>query len=213
MNSKRAHIPNRIRILCLTAPILTLLLTPGAALASEPIEELSAARKLGRGLMGILTGVLEVPGNMVQEGRAHGPLYGATVGLLIGSGKLVARELVGVYEVLTAPFEAPPGYQPILEPEYPWQYFDAGPSELYGLRSTTLARAEPRIAAIPGVVVERRNGALIVQFPEDLNFEPGSASLTNSARRRLKQLASAIEDNPEARLFVKGFADTTGAEP
>jgi putative exosortase-associated protein (TIGR04073 family) len=189
MNSTRVHIPNRIRILCIAVPILALLATPGAAFADEPVEELSAARKLGRGLMGVLTGVLEVPGNMVQEGRAHGPLYGATVGLLMGSGKLVARELVGVYEVLTAPFEAPPGFQPILEPEYPWQYFDAGPSELYGLRSTGLAQAEPLIAAIPGATVERRGGALIVQFPEDLLFAPGSASHggRTTATRRVRR--------------------------
>jgi hypothetical protein len=31
--------------------------------------------------------------------------------------------LVGVWEFLTAPF-ALPDYQPILEPEYPWSYFE-----------------------------------------------------------------------------------------
>jgi putative exosortase-associated protein (TIGR04073 family) len=209
----RARKTKCIRILCLAAPIVALLATPIAAFADEPVEELTAARKLGRGFTGILTGVLEVPGNMVQEGREHGALYGATVGLLMGSGKLVARELIGVYEVLTAPFAAPPGYQPILEPEYPWQYFDAGSTELYGLRNTSLARAEPVIAAISGAVVERRDGALIVQFPDALLFAPGSASLGTPAQQRLARLAYAIEDSPEAQLFVKGFADTTGAEP
>ena len=124
MNSTRVRKTNRIRFLCLAAPILALLATPIAAFADDPVEELTAARKLGRGLTGILWGVLEVPGNMVQEGREHGVLYGATVGLFMGAGKLVARELIGVYEVVTAPFQAPPGYQPILEPEYPWQYFE-----------------------------------------------------------------------------------------
>ena len=146
MRLTRARKTKCIQFLCLAAPILALLTTPIAAFADEPVEELTAARKLGRGFTGILTGVLEVPGNMVQEGREHGALYGATVGLLMGSGKLVARELIGVYEVLTAPFAAPPGYQPILEPEYPWQYFDAGSKELYGLRNTSLARAEPVIS-------------------------------------------------------------------
>ena len=212
MDSTRVRKTNRIRFLCLAAPILALLATPIAAFADDPVEELTAARKLGRGLTGILWGVLEVPGNMVQEGREQGVLYGATVGLFMGAGKLVARELIGVYEVVTAPFEAPPGYQPILEPEYPWQYFDAKSSELYGLRNTSLARAEPIIAAIPGAAVERRDGALIVHFPEDLLFEPGSSTLTAGARQRLAKLAAAIESSPEAQLFVKGFADTTGAE-
>ena len=213
MNSTRAHTTKRIRFLCLAAPILALLATPIAAFAEDPVQELTATRKLGRGFMGILTGVFELPGNMVQEGREHGVLYGATVGLLMGTGKFVARELIGVYEVVTAQFQAPPGYQPILEPEYPWQYFDAGSSERYGLRNTSLARAEPLIAAISGAVVERRDGALIVQFPEDLLFAPGSAVLETSARQRLARLVHAIESNPEAQLFVKGFADTTGAEP
>ena len=116
MNVNLAAISKRTRTLCLVAPMLALLATPGATFADEPVEELTAARKLGRGMLSIVTGVLEVPGNMVQEGREHGALYGVTVGLLMGTGKLVARELIGVYEVLTAPFAAPPGYQPILEP-------------------------------------------------------------------------------------------------
>jgi hypothetical protein len=37
---------------------------------------------------------------------------------------IVARELVGVYEFVTALFPAPPGYRPILRPEYPWDYFE-----------------------------------------------------------------------------------------
>jgi hypothetical protein len=36
---------------------------------------------------------------------------------------VIARELVGVYEFLTAPMPVPDGYRPILRPEYPWDYF------------------------------------------------------------------------------------------
>jgi len=32
--------------------------------------------------------------------------------------------LVGVYEVVSAPFPAPAGYQPIIRPEFPWGYFE-----------------------------------------------------------------------------------------
>ncbi len=31
--------------------------------------------------------------------------------------------LVGVYEFVTAPFPIPAGYEPILEPEFPWGDF------------------------------------------------------------------------------------------
>jgi hypothetical protein len=36
---------------------------------------------------------------------------------------IVVRELVGVYEFLSAPFPAPEGYRPIIQPEFPWSYF------------------------------------------------------------------------------------------
>ncbi len=34
--------------------------------------------------------------------------------------------VLGVWEVLTCPFETPPGFKPILTPEYPWGYFSEG---------------------------------------------------------------------------------------
>jgi hypothetical protein len=36
---------------------------------------------------------------------------------------VVARELSGVYEFVTAPLPAPRGYRPVLEPDYPWDHF------------------------------------------------------------------------------------------
>jgi len=64
-------------------------------------------------------GFLEVPGNVVQESRTNGVFSGITVGLAMGVGKLVARELVGVYELVTAPFPVPAGFEPVLQPESP----------------------------------------------------------------------------------------------
>jgi hypothetical protein len=40
---------------------------------------------------------------------------------------IVPRILVGVWEFLSAPFPVPEGYAPILEPEYPWDYFNPSP--------------------------------------------------------------------------------------
>ena len=37
---------------------------------------------------------------------------------------MVGREMVGVYEFITAPIPISEGYRPILEPEYPWSYFN-----------------------------------------------------------------------------------------
>jgi putative exosortase-associated protein (TIGR04073 family) len=88
----------------------------------------SAARKAGRGLAAMTTSFLEVPGNMVREADRRGNAEGIPVGFVLGLGMIVVRTLVGVYEFVSAPFPAPPGYRPIIEPEFPWSYFDGGGS-------------------------------------------------------------------------------------
>lgn len=82
------------------------------------------SKKAARGLAAITTGFLEIPGNMVAETRESGPLYGMTLGFVKGLGGVVVRELVGVYELVSAPFEVPEDYEPLISPEYPWGYFD-----------------------------------------------------------------------------------------
>jgi putative exosortase-associated protein (TIGR04073 family) len=74
-------------------------------------------------LAAMTTGFLEIPGNIVKETRAQGAI-GFPIGLATGLGMTVTRELVGVYEFLSAPFPVPAGFQPILQPEYPWDYFE-----------------------------------------------------------------------------------------
>jgi len=86
--------------------------------------EYTAARKAGRGLAAMTTGFLEIPGNMLAETRKHGAGGGIPLGFVMGLGKVVIRELIGVYEFVTAPLEAPSGFKPIIEPEFPWGYFD-----------------------------------------------------------------------------------------
>jgi putative exosortase-associated protein (TIGR04073 family) len=96
----------------------------GVALALPSLAEAqSASRKFGRGLAGMTCGFLELPGNVVKTSRAKGPAWGLSLGVAEGLGRIVVRELVGVYEFVTAPFPAPAGYKPILKPEYPWDYF------------------------------------------------------------------------------------------
>ena len=92
----------------------------------SPAAAQTAARKAGRGLAGMTAAFLEVPGNMVAETRARGAGEGIPLGFAKGLGMIIPRVLVGVYELLSAPFEAPAGYRPILQPEFPWDYFDGG---------------------------------------------------------------------------------------
>src|SRR5213594_2509495 len=101
----------------LTLAALALLLVPPAGAQTAP-------RKFGRGLAGMTTSVLEVPGNMVAETRARGYGEGIPLGFAKGLGMIIPRVLVGVWEFVSAPFPVPAGYQPILSPEFPWSYFE-----------------------------------------------------------------------------------------
>jgi putative exosortase-associated protein (TIGR04073 family) len=93
---------------------------------TPPAGAQTALRKAGRGLAGMTTSFLEVPGNMVAETRAQGAGVGIPLGFAKGLGMIVVRTLVGVYEFVSAPIPAPAGYRPILEPEFPWDYFEEG---------------------------------------------------------------------------------------
>ena len=84
----------------------------------------TAGSKLGRGFMEMLTGFLEFPGNIYAETQEDGIASGLTIGFAKGIGMIPVRELVGVYEFVTAPFEVPDDYRPVLDPPLPWQYFD-----------------------------------------------------------------------------------------
>lgn len=83
----------------------------------------TSAQKFARGLAGMACGFLEIPGNIVKETQARGPVD-FPIGLATGLGMTVTRELVGVYEFISAPFPVPSGFRPILTPEYPWDYFE-----------------------------------------------------------------------------------------
>jgi putative exosortase-associated protein (TIGR04073 family) len=85
-------------------------------------QNYSIQQKLGRGLANISFGFMELPANLNRETEAHGGL-GFPLGFVIGTGMMVERELVGVYELISAPIPLPEGYRPILQPEYPWNYF------------------------------------------------------------------------------------------
>lgn len=86
--------------------------------------EYTAARKAGRGLAGMTCAFLEIPGNIVKETRANGAGPGFALGLTLGLGNMVLRTLVGVFELVSSPFPVPDDFKPIIEPEYPWGYFD-----------------------------------------------------------------------------------------
>ncbi|MGR8929099.1 MAG: exosortase system-associated protein, TIGR04073 family [Gammaproteobacteria bacterium] len=106
---------NKLKKLTLTSSLALMLITGG-------VQADTAAQKFGRGLAGMTCGFLELPGNLVRETNTRGPA-GIPLGFAKGLGMMVTRELVGVYEFVSAPFPVPAGFRPILQPEYPWGYF------------------------------------------------------------------------------------------
>jgi putative exosortase-associated protein (TIGR04073 family) len=108
--------------------LLPLLLLSGLFTAA-PVHAQDAPRKFLRGLAGMTTAFLEVPGNMVAMTRSRGPAEGIPLGFAVGLGMIVPRVLVGVWEFVSAPFPLPAGYRPILKPEFPWSYFEGGGGE------------------------------------------------------------------------------------
>ncbi len=109
----------RMSRLLVPGTILVLLLSSAA-----PADAQTATRKFLRGLAGMTTAFLEVPGNMVEQANRHGAAGGIPLGFAIGCGMIVPRVLVSVYEFVSAPFPLPDGYKPILQPEFPWGYFE-----------------------------------------------------------------------------------------
>src|SRR5881397_1234849 len=99
----------------------------------------TAARKFGRGMAGMTAGVLELPGNTVVEAKKHGAA-GVPIGVAKGLGMIVSRELVGAYEVVSAPFPVPPGFRPPIQPEFPWSYFEQAPRSARSERRTPAPR-------------------------------------------------------------------------
>jgi putative exosortase-associated protein (TIGR04073 family) len=117
-----------LRRVAICAALVGILLAPSLSRAVE----YTAARKAGRGLAAMTTSFLEIPGNMVAESREHGAGAGIPLGFVYGLGKIVIRTLVGVYEFVSAPIEAPAGFEPIIEPEFPWDYFNGQPARSSG---------------------------------------------------------------------------------
>jgi putative exosortase-associated protein (TIGR04073 family) len=100
----------------LLAMVLTL--TGVTPVVAEPMEAGQAVGKLTRGAINIVTGWVEVPKRIQETSQDSGAAAGFTWGLLRGLGHGFIRTAAGFYEVFTFPFPAPPGYAPVIRPEY-----------------------------------------------------------------------------------------------
>ena len=96
---------------------LVALAGPSAA-SAEPMEAGKAFGKLTRGAANVVTGWVEIPKRIQETSQTSGAFAGWTWGLVRGLGHGFIRTAAGFYELFTFPFPAPPGYEPVIEPEY-----------------------------------------------------------------------------------------------
>lgn len=89
-----------------------------AAMADSYPE--NAVSKLGNGAANAVSGLVEIPKNVMIASREEGPLYGMTFGLVAGILHTVGRTIYGALDMAT--FMIPT--QPLVEPNYIWNDFD-----------------------------------------------------------------------------------------
>ncbi len=97
-----------------------------ADLGSSVKAEYSWGDKLGRGVLNMIASPVEIARMVSVTSRTESPAYGWTAGLVQGIGMGLVRFGSGAIETLTFPFEFPKENRvPLLQPEYPWQKWDA----------------------------------------------------------------------------------------
>lgn len=93
----------------------------------EEVDKMS--RKFWRGIVNIVTGIGELPRQLVRSCHDSGPVAGVAVGLLNGVVMTPVRIGVGAVEVATFPIPMMPDgstpvnatYGPMLKPAFVWQ--------------------------------------------------------------------------------------------
>ena len=85
---------------------------------SSLIPSRKAFGKLGRGIVNVVTGWVEIPKRVHETSQTSGALKGLTWGLARGLGYGFIRTAGGAYETVTFPFPAPRDYRPVMRPAY-----------------------------------------------------------------------------------------------
>jgi putative exosortase-associated protein (TIGR04073 family) len=95
-----------------------LLFVSPQAMAHDYIE--GVGDKLAHGLANTVTGIGEIPKNMIIETNEKGPAYGIPVGLFTGILHGIGRTLTGAVDLVT--FVIPT--KPIIQPDFIWKDWD-----------------------------------------------------------------------------------------
>jgi putative exosortase-associated protein (TIGR04073 family) len=76
--------------------------------------------KLAHGIANLVTGVGEIPKNMIIETNEKGLAYGLTVGTIVGIVEGIGRSLTGALDLVTFPIPT----KPIIYPDFIWKDWD-----------------------------------------------------------------------------------------
>jgi outer membrane protein OmpA-like peptidoglycan-associated protein len=63
---------------------------------------------------------------------------------------------------------------------------------------------------LPGALVQRLGGGIVVTLPESMMFAQESDELTAASRDNLRRLATSFEKYPNTRIMIVGHTDTEG---
>ncbi|HET7062362.1 MAG TPA: exosortase system-associated protein, TIGR04073 family [Nitrosospira sp.] len=105
---------NMLKPLLVVAALL--FFSPQASMAEGSYPQ-HVGEKLAHGIANTVTGIGEVPKNMMIESREKGPAYGVPVGFIVGIVQGLGRTLTGVVDLVT--FVIPT--KPIIYPDFIWK--------------------------------------------------------------------------------------------
>ncbi|HYX82236.1 MAG TPA: OmpA family protein [Gemmatimonadales bacterium] len=63
---------------------------------------------------------------------------------------------------------------------------------------------------LPGSIVQRLGGGVVITMPEGMLFAQDSDELTAASRDNLRRLATSFEKYPNTRIMIVGHTDTQG---
>jgi putative exosortase-associated protein (TIGR04073 family) len=131
-----------MKTLFLAVAILTALVTAVPSFATEMPKPESIAEKMSfklvRGATNVFTAIVELPKQTILTGRNHGPV-GYVVGPIKGVGMTLYRGFIGLTETVFFMVPQPGYYDPMMDPEFVWQGWDAPRGEM------TPQKEEPKV--------------------------------------------------------------------
>ena len=114
--------------------LISLALVP-SLFAAELAPEGTAVSKLQRGFLNVALSPIELSYALAQEKKHDDFIPSWMAGVGRGSFFTLGRALAGVYEMLTAPFPLPAGYEPVVYPELVWDYLPQEESKSTNLKT------------------------------------------------------------------------------